>query len=103
MMTVTPHEPAQMTQIAPWQDELTAVQERIAPHFARPEARARAERFLAGLLDPVERRNGWQLAEQLGERSPDGVQRLLRDARWDADARRHCKRRLAHSVPELPL
>ena len=42
--------------------------------------------FLAGLLDPVERRNGWQLAEALGERSPDGVQRLLRTARWDAEA-----------------
>jgi hypothetical protein len=48
--------------------------------------RARAGRFLAGLLDPVERRNGWQVAEQLGERNPDGVQRLLRTARWDAEA-----------------
>jgi SRSO17 transposase len=38
------------------------------------------------LLEPLERRNGWQLAEALGERSPDGVQRLLRTARWDAEA-----------------
>jgi SRSO17 transposase len=38
------------------------------------------------LLAPVDRRNGWQLAEQIGERSPDGVQRLLRTARWDAEA-----------------
>jgi SRSO17 transposase len=36
------------------------------------------------LLEPVERRNGWQLAEAIGERSPDGVQRLLNGARWDA-------------------
>ena len=42
--------------------------------------------YLAGLLAPIERRNGWQLAEQLGERNPDGVQRLLRTARWDAEA-----------------
>jgi SRSO17 transposase len=34
----------------------------------------------------VERKNGWQLAEQLGERHPRGVQRLLDAARWDADA-----------------
>ena len=67
-------------------DDLAALHARIAPHFARPEVRDRAGRFLAGLLDPLERRNGWQLAEALGERSPDGVQRLLRTARWDAEA-----------------
>jgi SRSO17 transposase len=46
--------------------------------------RARAGRYLCGLLEPLERRNGWQLAEAIGERSPDGVQRLLNGARWDA-------------------
>jgi SRSO17 transposase len=38
------------------------------------------------LIGRVERKNGWQLAEELGERTPDGVQRLLNAARWDADA-----------------
>jgi len=85
-MQVAPYEHEQMVQIAAWQEELNALQDRIAPHFARPEVRARAGKVLAGLLDSVERRNGWQLAEALGERSPDGVQRLLRTARWDADA-----------------
>jgi SRSO17 transposase len=85
-MTVAPPEHEQIAQITTWQDELTVLQERVAPHFRRPEVRARAGRFLAGLLAPVERRNGWQLAEALGEHSPDGVQRLLRTARWDADA-----------------
>src|SRR6185437_3432445 len=33
----------------------------------------------------VERKNGWQLAEELGEATPDGVQRLLNAADWDAD------------------
>src|SRR5919107_1138210 len=86
MTTLAPHEHEQMAQITAWQEELNALHARIAPHFQRPEARSRAGRYLAGLLGPVERRNGWQLAEQLGERSPDGVQRLLRTARWDADA-----------------
>jgi SRSO17 transposase len=86
MTTLAPHEHEQMAQITAWQEELNALHARIAPHFQRPEARSRAGRYLAGLLGPVERRNGWQLAEQLGERSPDGVQRLLRTARWDAEA-----------------
>src|SRR5215212_1035401 len=85
-MTEAPHEHEQIAEIAVWREELNALQARIAPHFRRPEVRARAGKFLAGLLDPVERRNGWQLAEQLGERSPDGIQRLLRTARWDAEA-----------------
>jgi SRSO17 transposase len=85
-MTMARHEHEQIAQITTWREELSALHERIAPRFRRPEVRARAGKFLAGLLDPVERRNGWQLAEVLGERSPDGVQRLLRTARWDADA-----------------
>lgn len=85
-MEVAPHAPEQMAQIVAWQEELAALHARIAPRFVRPEVRARAGKFLAGLLDPLERRNGWQLAEALGERSPDGVQRLLRTARWDAEA-----------------
>src|SRR5215831_8866775 len=64
-------------------DELPA---RSAPRFARAEARSRARRYLAGLLSPVERKNGWQLAEYLAEPGPQGVQRLLNAADWDADA-----------------
>lgn len=41
--------------------------------------------YLQGLLSPVKRKNGWQLAEQAGEKSPDGMQRLLNNALWDAD------------------
>jgi SRSO17 transposase len=59
---------------------------RIGPRFARREMRERAQRYLAGLLDHVERKNGWQLAEALGEHGPQGVQRLLNAADWDADA-----------------
>jgi SRSO17 transposase len=58
----------------------------IASRFRRAEARARARRYLAGLVAPVERKNGWQLAEYLGEPGPQGVQRLLNAAGWDAEA-----------------
>jgi SRSO17 transposase len=65
---------------------LDALHARIAPRFRRAEARARARRYLTGLLGPVERKNGWQLAEYLEETGPQGVQRLLNAADWDADA-----------------
>jgi SRSO17 transposase len=58
---------------------------RIAPCFGRSETRARSRRYVAGLLSRTERKNGWQLAEQGGERHPRGVQRLLDEAEWDAD------------------
>jgi SRSO17 transposase len=48
--------------------------------------RERARRYLVGLLERVERKNGWQLAEAIGEAGPRGVQRLLSAATWDADA-----------------
>ncbi len=69
-----------------WAQELDAVAERIAPRFGRAEPRRRAAAYLRGLLGPVERKNGWQLAEAVGDATPDGVQELLSRVRWDADA-----------------
>src|SRR6266849_914985 len=67
-------------------EALAKMHERIAPRFGRAEVRSRARRFLEGLLGPVERKNGWQLAEELGEHGPRGVQRLLGEAAWDEEA-----------------
>src|SRR5215472_2672714 len=67
-------------------EALAEVQARLGPHFRRSQARTRVRRFLEGLLAPVERKNGWQLAEALGERGPHGVQRLLYEADWDHEA-----------------
>ena len=69
-----------------WSETLAALHARIAPRFRRPEVRERAGRYLAGLLERVERKNGWQLAETIGEREPRSVQRLVSAAVWDADA-----------------
>jgi SRSO17 transposase len=41
--------------------------------------------YLKGLLSDTERKNGWQLAEHAREARPDGMQRLLASAIWDAD------------------
>src|SRR4249919_690963 len=69
-----------------WTATLDAVHTRIAPRFARAEARTRVRRYLDALLAPVARKNGWQLAEHLGEAGPQGVQRLLNAADWDEEA-----------------
>ncbi len=68
-----------------WAQELHRLHARIAPRFRRAEPRRRAQAYLQALLSPVERKNGWQIAEQVGERTPDGIQRLLNAADWDAD------------------
>ncbi len=69
-------------------EELTELQARIGPRFRRAEVRQRANRFLEGLLANVPRKNGWQMAEKLGESGPRGVQRLLGEADWDEEAAR---------------
>src|ERR671927_331106 len=69
-----------------WSGELDALAARIAPRFARAEPRRRALAYLRGLLLPLERKNGWQLAEAAVDATPDGVQDFLSRMRWDADA-----------------
>ena len=64
---------------------IEGVHECIAGRFRRPEPRRRALDYLRGLLSPVERKNGWQLAEQAGDATPYGVQHLLSTYVWDAD------------------
>ena len=68
-----------------WSEALAEVHARIARRFTRPEVRERVRRYLIGLLCRVERKNGWQLAEAIGEVGPRGVQRLLNSATRDAE------------------
>src|ERR671926_1604752 len=75
-----------VAEVEDWAVGLEQVLERIGPRFARAEPRARAGVYLRGLLSAAERKNGWTLAEQAGDRTPDAMQRLLNHADWDADA-----------------
>lgn len=67
-----------------WAQGIEEVHRRIGARFYRSEPRWRALAYLKGLISPVERKNGWQLAEQAGDATPDGVQRLLYNYVWDA-------------------
>jgi SRSO17 transposase len=80
-------------------EEVPAVAQRLAPRFARSEARRHAQAYLRGLLSPVERKNGWQLAEVVGDRTPYAIQHLLGRADWDPDAVRDDLR--AYMVEQL--
>jgi SRSO17 transposase len=78
-------EAADIQEVQAWAAGLEALHARIAGRFARAEPRRRVLAYLRGLLGNVGRKNGWQLAEHAGERTPDGMQRLLATADWDPD------------------
>ena len=63
----------------------TAFHQRFAGIFSRPEPRSQAGKYLRALMGPVERRNGWQIAEAVGDTRPGPTQRLLHEAVWSAD------------------
>jgi SRSO17 transposase len=72
--------------VSVWAEEIETVGERLGGRFARGEPRQRAIGYARGLLSSTERKNGWQLAERLGDPTPDGVQHLPARADWDAGA-----------------
>lgn len=78
-----------------WAADFDLAMERVGPCFARHDLRGRAAGYVRGLLGRVERKNGWQVAEYLGDDKPYGVQRLLGRARWSADGVRDEVRRYA--------
>jgi SRSO17 transposase len=71
-----------------WSTDFEDFQARFAPFFARSEPREAARRYLRGLLAPVQRKNCWQMAEAVGEKDPQQMQRLLYSARWGEEEAR---------------
>ena len=71
-----------------WRSELSALHARLGELFGRSEPRRQAGLYLEGLLSAVDRKNGWQLAEHLGDARPWRTQRLLSHVQWDEAAAR---------------
>jgi hypothetical protein len=71
--------------LARWQPGFDEAFALVAGRFAQADSRRRARLYLLGLLSGAERKNSWTIAEQAGEASPDGMQRLLNFYRWDAE------------------
>jgi hypothetical protein len=82
-------------------DEVMA---RVAPRFARVEPGRRVRAFMLGLVAELPRANCWTIAEHAGDASPDGMQHLLADPVWDADAVREDLRGyvVEHLAARLP-
>ena len=71
----------EVAEVARWAEGIDQVHQCIGGRFRRPEPRRRALDYLRGLLSPVERKNGWQLAEQ-----PFGLRRRRHSLRGAAPA-----------------
>lgn len=69
-----------------WESELGNLFSRMHPLFYRTESRKHAEQYVRGLLAPIQRKNGWTIAEYVGELEPTALQRFLNLSPWDADA-----------------
>jgi SRSO17 transposase len=74
--------------MAVWRSELEALKARLGGLFGRRDARRQAGLYLEGLLSAVERKNGWQLSEAIGDARPWRTQRVLSQVQWDQDAAR---------------
>jgi SRSO17 transposase len=68
-----------------WTTAFNELGQRIGQYFMRPEPHHRALAYIQGLMSPVERKNGWQVAEAVGEVAPYAMQHLLDRAKWDCD------------------
>jgi SRSO17 transposase len=68
-----------------WTHAFQEMCQRIGPCFAQMKTWQRAQAYIRGLLSPVERKNGWQLAEEAGETTPYAMQYLLDRAAWDSE------------------
>jgi SRSO17 transposase len=68
-----------------WAKGLDNIAERIHHNFVSNPTFERATLYIKGLLSDVERKNGWQLAESIGDNTPYGVQNFLNRASWNAD------------------
>lgn len=94
MATTQPHDSDRSSKavspadLAVWDGEFAALGERITPLFYRPESQEHAVQYLRGLLSPLQRKNGWTIAEYSGEKEPKALQRFLNLTPWSADLMR---------------
>jgi len=58
---------------------------RIARVFPSEPSFANAKKYMFGLLSPIERKNGWQMAEAVGEATPYSIQQFLYRGKYSAD------------------
>jgi hypothetical protein len=88
--------------LAEWEEEFERVCSRMNPLFYRPESRKHTQQYVRGLLAPIERKNGWTIAEHVGEKEPKATQRFLNLTPWEADDLSDLNRDYAMEYPADP-
>lgn len=71
-----------------WREDFEGFHARFSHLFPRSEPREQAAKYMRGLVANVPRKNSWQVAEAVGDESPDRTERLLYRADWDEDEAR---------------
>src|SRR5260221_141160 len=71
---------------AAWSESFSEMFAQVAGVFSNASVRRHGRAYLLGLLSHTERKNSWWLAEFAGDKSPDGMQRLLTSSPWHQDA-----------------
>jgi len=69
--------------------------ELLRPCFARTEPWLQAGKYLRAVMRELPELNGWSIAQDTGDRTPDKTQRLLNHAAWDTFAAMGVVRRFA--------
>jgi SRSO17 transposase len=75
-----------LVEVEGWAGALEKLVAGLGRRFCREAGLRRALSYLRGLLAPLERKNGWRLAEAAGDVSPAAMQDFLTRTRWDAEA-----------------
>jgi SRSO17 transposase len=69
-----------------WDDDFREFFLGFSHWFSRADISWQAFKYLRGLLAPIERRNGWTIAQQAGDATPDAMQGLMCSPCFDRDA-----------------
>ena len=97
-LNLFPNEQA-LEAICQWSNSLKLLQQRLGKYYKRSEARVAAFDYIQALLSPVERKNGWQMWEQVGYENPYRFQNLLGRASWEEE--KLCAEVRAYTIEHL--
>jgi len=82
-----------------WVQSLQEFFKPFEPYFLRSETRENVQGYMRALLSDVQRKNSWHLAEVLGLSDAHPLQRVLREAKWQAKSvRRQLRQVVAQAM-----
>jgi len=83
------------------EQEYNVMMSRIGKVFANESGFRNAKNYIKGLLGSAERKNGWQLSEKIGERTPYKIQQFIYRGEYKANAiRDELRRYVGESIGE---